>query len=616
MALTPTPKESADHEAALSTLARNIGTEALDALFDEMQMHLRELNPLLGERLKQSEEQTELIYAPDFQELYSYMYPYKSGESAIISSYFLTHSRRRFILLDGTIYELISHLNKVSKDIKRIERTSHTNDLVSLERYTRDLSLYNVGISRLLHWFKTSQILTSQDLFPDQDAPQYDENTYNSIKDILDLRRDKERNNQVDAINIASVIWHHNNPSDANARIVLVTHSATLLDPYIWGIARNPHTRKTSSRLFKHLFSAFYETIISNANHGDELGEINFIREAIRRCSQVVDVVASTYGLTKRGASNYPKRFSPEALNRFFEMEVSTVKWMLSEELAKLEQYFRYPILQQIDSYRAKNAQHDITIRQILGESPSSEQLENLAISTRLNKLSGIINDLLNITFQKTQSNNQLNDGSDLHLQEEISLDSVKFRELTASTGTRQFEISRSDHKLILRLERYIDGYYSIYWYTLHPLKDFVERLNRLARHIPVLKTANFTPEANSMEVDPDIRGIIIGTSRGRYTFSLEWPISTEEWFSNLEEDETLYFVRINTEIGDFFFDFPDVDSDNFSSGQVGVISHLNILAIIVSLFSHTSSSFVASIMLRFELESRLKQYPQLGDES
>lgn len=605
---------SSQNQLIMSLVGSSFAPEHLAALSRVTNIHKRFL-----ERIKESylREQSgyERIFFLDFQEIYSYAYPYQNKHSRdneldLVSAIYLLRETKKtkFVLPFGTRLELENHLANLSSHLEDglydvNKNLPHFEDLSSAsERTKKDVLRFfdsftksSFGAERILRFLDNDNVFLPLDIGLSQgiDLTRY-QDTFDAIQHELKIRRPNARaqNNWADAFNLTWTIASRN--SGVKVHPYLVTHTDTLLraQPRIQDEFHRKYGYRTD--LTWTPATAVYSSVIDEL---DTENKVDWINRAITVCqdlSTVLDPLLVESERKSRGSFSEDVSFlvnlESDNLNQvntslkpFYEYAVLP----FAKTFSKLEEIWRTDLLFELDKNlegaNPKDETQDEAVYNLLS-------INNLAnAKERIFDLKFRIEHLRkNPTFRIALQDITLEDLGYKTTQEIVSEHLETYAVKKAARGS-----SASVIKIDFNTDQ---GYIAVTWPVALPIKVILKFLQK-----ELANTDLYEPTFGAE--DPYQDGIFTysftvgdeGVKTSRRVFSSSSLSQYEERLDELKGHQ-ISFLRINTLVGDFLCYTNLVDGiretidKSTSANRVTVFTHKKELVdVVCNLFEKTS---------------------------
>lgn len=591
--------------------------------------YLRKIMPLAS----QNNIQRQRVYLLDYQEIGSYLYPFKRPSLVddswldYVSIRYLIESENnlRFYIPDGTLYELnqlFISIDKpgggefVLKDNYNIQHshfdylTFHSGEsfLKSLDKLTFDTRLptneiawsltqsyknLDPKIGNLSTFFKRSGIKNLEELGIinhlanlDLDLAELFMELFRVIVRTGNRRKRKAENNIVDTLNIIWSLIIQNQPSNAtDFDATLVTHTDALFNAY-------PKLKEVVETKYGLKFPNFwspstvvYSMIIENANESND----HWFEEALGVCRQISKNSRPLLNRAELASSDaqYSDDFS-------FMLEMD--KERLSANYEEFKPFFKYAldpfadVLHRFEEFEMENYNFDsdklakfprlqTTFSRSMFKISSKFSFYLAKAKCRIKKIGKVFKDI----FRST----------DLNLVEltkgEVSIDIFSFyqnAELQTKPYRKSFGLRKNEYDgkfLALQIDKY-EGFSSIYWKTALALYDVVAEINDLIQNdeIKILGLILHSVRQEGLKTIPNKIELS----------SIKPPIRLDK-IRELTENEKVTFLRLDTEVGDFCYYASSIEGVDYlypTAGRlIGVLAKEEKYDVISTLFSSTS---------------------------
>lgn len=562
-------------------------------------------------------KEIKLINALDFQEIFTFCNPYdREAKYHKVIAYVLRHPIKPFVILEGTLNELIVYFEKRRY---RLDRSKRYFESSLLKRNKENL----MGIAKRTFFQEYSAIrlkeLLSSNFFHDlselveidKDLNR-DEKLFRQFFGYLNEKRTKKEKflaNQADAMNLSDIINLNNigcSITSVNKKrgffISLLTHTPTL-----WEF--NP-TQSLKKGLFlsdygkpfpRLLKWPMYEllTIFLLKTAGDSINHaINLAEQGLELCIHMKSEIR--YLHRNRSNLDVLQQFANAYDLHEIQLEqfehISIVLDRLYKELSKWKQTIFDDFETILESDELFELNKEL-------KAPDIERLEHFYVSRALSTR----NTLIEISELLTQKINKKPPYATRNLS---NIYKEKDVEKLYSIGDRHALVERGKFLKLnpLILDIYIQKYFCVLWPTRMTLKEFLKYVTNkiIVNLLKIYCKDGVLKEGKTFKVT-----YLGQTAPIRINFS-----SVEELLEILNKDlsSKSSFIRINTPIADFSYLFAGVTSD---SQNITIVSHLNISQVIADMLC-ISNRYFSQLMKPYVntyLTKKLKAFPEINYE-
>lgn len=571
----------------------------------------------------------EQVFVVDFQEIYTYLYPYPDFynispsakppiDSALIANIFNNLSFK-FIFLDGTWYELIKHLawlNKkrlkhcidysefhdIEKSLINVRNNHHKintiepgrpiNTLNKARKFTEDLLSIEASLNRL-KYLLTSDRFFDLTRFFEKKKFSIPEELYNSIFSDLENRRKtrkiakkkEERRkffytrsrtknaNRADAINMASIIalneyfkeGYEEKIFDKQYRFNYLTHTKTLFGLPEYSVEFYDHT--ISGEQIHILRTPI--NLIYDREFKKEYPNPYLRKQAIRALrSKCFDSQLKLEALEDKDDNDL---FNSQYIEYLDEKKNLHSLQKADEIYGPIRSFLHDQTINKLMQYLFRSGQDN---RALL----DSETYESDFSISRAHRLGNVFCSIFNIVGTKMSTV--------YYLQRIDKLDNL-FKlfgfyfeiNINEKLSRKELRICDNANNFVFGLDYYFDlGIYSIYWDNIILKKEFVRTLNR------IIKNSNF----NAHELtDAAFDILMIDVSKKSHRISCNYPIENVS-IKIRNKEVPIVFLRVNTSVCDFCCEF--IGSSTKRSGKIGIISRNVRFDIINELYIESST--------------------------
>lgn len=579
---------------------------------------------LLSETYSDVTEGYEPVYALDFQEIYSYIFPYAvDSDEAVVVEYVLNNLKAPFVLLSGTWLELINKLQDVlanvstvtsmynllkseNVDTKAIEfikgilDTNPDDVIIDSIDFGNDLHKLSIDISGAVAKYvttferltellnKPTHVKLSQ-LLQHKERLVFDEAILTKFDRALDQLRPGSKSNYPDAANLAGIValreyFNERAKYEGKEKLYkfyLLSHTPTMLN--LDNFATDEFG-EIGSMLTRTPLSVMYQILLQGDSIQDTLEAIN------RR----IDLCDSAL----RSVRHVALEIAIATKKEFLSGRLSDIRLVDQKELAlksqKLKQidisafinYVHDPIIEEINKVMVND--QVIQFNKLQVKKSKSDSVPTHEHADSIDELKSL---LLNITKEKLSDS--LN-----------NIEMANSRIVVSGNECERTHVLRHVHSdLVFSLDNYFH-FFSAYWPTNRNISQFYQ----------VVKTSiEVLLESSPLLHDPQRKMVLLlATDRTVHKTSLfaeDLGVKSLESIFQFENDEVATFMRLATPWGDFCYDIQPLTADK--STYMGFVSKLQLTHFLTDLvFLTTVEPTLLPGILEEYIQPSLSSYP------